>query len=136
MCIRDSISNSVKFITMKKVMSLPTGLTQQGQRISGSKYFNKQIICMTTSEIAKRLYELCSSKLLAQAQMELYSDDSVSIEPSNAQWGLMTVKGKKAVMQKGRDFMTLVTEWNGAFTGQPIIYLSLIHISEPTRLLS
>lgn len=81
---------------------------------------------MNTQEIAKRLYELCNSKLFAQAQIELYSDDSVSIEPSNAQWGLMTVMGKKAVMQKGRAFMALVTEWNGAFTGQPIVYGSFI----------
>ena len=81
---------------------------------------------MTTQEIAKRLYELCSSKLFAQAQIDLYSDDSVSIEPSNPQWGLKTVKGKEAVMQKGRAFMTLVTEWNGAFTSQPIVYGSFI----------
>ena len=65
---------------------------------------------MTTREIAKRLYELCSSKLFAQAQIDLYSDDSVSIEPSNAQWDLKTVKGKKAVMQKDKAFMTVATE--------------------------
>ena len=81
---------------------------------------------MTTHEIAKRLYELCSSKLFAQAQIDLYSDDSVSIEPSNAQWGLTTVKGKNNVMRKGKAFMASVTEWNGAFTSQPIVYGSFI----------
>ena len=81
---------------------------------------------MTTHEIAKKLYELCSVKQFAQAQIDLYSDDSVSIEPSNAQWGLRTVKGKKAVMLKGKAFMTLVTEWHGAFTGHPIVYGSFI----------
>ena len=77
---------------------------------------------MTIKEIAERLYELCSSKLFAKAQIELYSDDSVSIEPLNAQWGLQTVKDKEALMQKGKDFMALVTEWHGAFIGQPIVY--------------
>jgi hypothetical protein len=81
---------------------------------------------MTTQEIAKRLYELCSAKLFAQAHIDLYSEDSVSIEPSIAHWDIITVKGKKAIMQKGKAFMTLVTEWNGTFTSQPIVYGSFI----------
>jgi limonene-1,2-epoxide hydrolase len=81
---------------------------------------------MTTQEIAKRLYELCSTRQFAKAQIELYSEDSVSIEPVNAQWGLTTVRGKEAVIQKGKAFMSLVTEWNGAFTGHPVVYGSFI----------
>jgi hypothetical protein len=81
---------------------------------------------MTTQEIAKRLYELCSAKQFAKAQLELYSKDSVSIEPVNAQWGLTSVKGKDAVMQKGKEFMASIIEWNSAFTGQPVVYGAFI----------
>ena len=64
---------------------------------------------------------MCSARQFATAQMELYSENTSSIEPANAQWGLATVTGKEAVMQKGKAFMTQVTEWNGAFTGQPVV---------------
>ncbi len=77
---------------------------------------------MTTQKIAKTLYDLCSSRQFAQAQMNLYSDDSISVEPSKPKWGLKTVKGKKAVLQKGKAFMESVTEWNAVFISQPIIY--------------
>ncbi len=77
---------------------------------------------METQEMAERLYELCSSKLFAQAQIELYSNNAVSIEPANAKWGLETVKGKEALMQKGKSFMALVTEWHAASTGRPMVY--------------
>jgi hypothetical protein len=76
--------------------------------------------------IAKKLHELCSTKQFAKAQMDLYSDDSVSIEPANPQWGLTTVTGKQSVMEKGKAFMALVTEWHGAYTKEPVVYGPLI----------
>lgn len=74
---------------------------------------------MTTTDVANRLIELCRSGQIFKAQEELYSDDVSSIEPANSM--LKSVKGKKALDQKGAEFASMIEERHGGSFSDPIV---------------
>lgn len=75
---------------------------------------------MTTQEVANRFNELAQSGQWDKIQEELYSEDAESIEPPNSP-GLQSVKGLKAIKEKGRKFNEAVEEMHSGYSKEPVI---------------
>ncbi len=75
---------------------------------------------MTIQEIANRLVEHCRAGNYTAAQEELYSEDAESIEPAHMP-GLQTVKGRDAIVEKGKKFQSMVEEIHGGSVSDPVI---------------
>lgn len=82
---------------------------------------------MTTKQVANRLVELCRKGQILEAQQELFSDDVTSTEPPQAP--LPFAKGKKAVLEKGKQFASMIEVNHGTTFSDPIIggnYFSIV----------
>ena len=82
---------------------------------------------MTTEQVANRLVEMCRKGQILEAQQELFSDDVSSIEPPHAPFPM--AKGKKDVMEKGKNFAAMIEERHGGSFSDPIIggnYFSIV----------
>src|SRR5579872_5388516 len=82
---------------------------------------------MTTKEVANRLLELCRKGQILEAQQELFAEDVTSIEPPHAP--LPMAKGKKAVLEKGKQFASMIEVNHSTFFSDPIIggnYFSIV----------
>lgn len=75
---------------------------------------------MTTQDVADRLYELLEEGKWEQAQDELFSQNTKSIEPPNSP-GLVSVEGLDNIKKKGQQFNEMVEEMHGGYTGKPIV---------------
>jgi hypothetical protein len=76
---------------------------------------------MTTSEIAKRLAELCRQGKWEEAQKELFSDDAVSIEPHASPAFDKETKGLNAIMEKGKKFESMAEKLHSVDVNEPIV---------------
>jgi len=74
---------------------------------------------MTTQQVANRLVELCRTGQILQAQEELYGDDINSIEPEHAPG--QSAKGKKAVIERGKQFASTIEERHGGSFSDPLV---------------
>ena len=74
---------------------------------------------MTTQEVANRLVELCSTWQIQQAQTELYGANMVNIEPAGAP--VEKAVGLKAVVEKGKQFASMIEERHGGSITDPIV---------------
>ena len=74
---------------------------------------------MTTSQIADRLVALCRAGQFDAAQLELYADDAISIEPDGTP--MQVAEGLAAIQEKGRQFMASVEEMHGVTLSEPVI---------------
>ena len=74
---------------------------------------------MTTQEVANRLVELCRIGQIQQAQTELYGETMVSIEPAGAP--VEKAEGLKAVIEKGKQFASMIEERHGGSITDPIV---------------
>jgi len=83
---------------------------------------------MTTQAIASRLTELCQQSAWEQAQTELFSDDAQSIEPPNAP-GMHSVEGLDNIIQKGRQFQSMVEQVHGGSVQGPLVAGNRIALS-------
>lgn len=75
---------------------------------------------MTTQEVANRLVELCRTGQIIPAQEELFSDNVKSIEP-NDNMGARETTGKAAVIEKGKNFSSLIEEVHNSYISDPIV---------------
>lgn len=75
---------------------------------------------MTTQEVANRMSELFKQNQWHQAQEELYADDCESIEPAHAQ-GMQSVKGKQAIVDKGKQFQSMIEEMHGGWVSDLVV---------------
>jgi len=75
---------------------------------------------MTIQEIANRLIEYCRVGNYTAAQQELFSEDADSIEPEHMP-GLQTVKGRDAIVEKGKQFQSMVEEIHSSTVSDPVI---------------
>ena len=75
---------------------------------------------MTIQEIANRLVEHCRTGNYTAAQEELYSEDAESIEPAHMP-GLQSVKGRDAIVEKGKQFQSMVEEIHGSTVSDAVI---------------
>jgi len=74
---------------------------------------------MTTQEVADRLVTLCRKGQIRQAQDELYGDNIESIEPAHAP--LPSAKGKKAVIERGKQFASMIEKRHGGSFSDPLV---------------
>jgi len=73
---------------------------------------------MTTQQVANRLVELCRQGKIEETQQELFADDCISIEPYGP---VREVKGKQEIIDKGKNFMSMVEEFHGSEISDPIV---------------
>lgn len=76
---------------------------------------------MTTSDIAKRLVELCRQGLYETAQKELYAVDAVSIEPFSTPGFEKETKGLDAITEKGHKWEAAVQELHSLTVSEPLV---------------
>jgi limonene-1,2-epoxide hydrolase len=74
---------------------------------------------MTTQQVADRLVALCRKGEISKAMEELYADEIVSIEPEHGP--TKTARGKKAVLEKGKQFASMIEERHGGSFSDPIV---------------
>jgi len=76
---------------------------------------------MTTTEIAKRLAELCRQGQYDKAQKELYAEDAVSIEPYPSPAFEKETKGLDAIVEKGHKWESMVKETHNLTISEPLV---------------
>lgn len=74
----------------------------------------------TTAEVAARFHELAQQEKWFEIQDELFADDVRSVEPATAT-ALSNAEGKRAVRQKGEDWVKRVTAFHGGHTTAPVL---------------
>ena len=74
---------------------------------------------MSTKKVADRLIELCRQGQMQQAQEELYGQNMVSIEPAGAP--VEKAVGLKNVVEKGKQFASMIEERHGLSITDPVI---------------
>lgn len=75
---------------------------------------------MTTQDVANRMSELFKENKWDQVQLELFADDSESIEPAHSP-GLKSVKGKEAIKKKGADFNAMIEEMHSGWVSDLVV---------------
>jgi hypothetical protein len=88
---------------------------------------------MTTQQVADRLTELCRTGQILQAQEELYADNIVCREPEHAP--MQSATGKQAVMEKGKQFASMIEERHGGSFSDPQVsgrYFSVAMVLDAT----
>ena len=75
---------------------------------------------MTTQEVADKLVAYMRKGQIFDAQVELYADDIVCIEPEGTMAPHYT-KGKEAVGEKGKQFASMIEERHGGSCSDPVV---------------
>lgn len=75
---------------------------------------------LTVQEVATRFNELAQQEKWFEIHDELFSDDVVSIDPSDSPY-MGYAEGRAAVRQKGEDFVRRITALHGALTSAPVV---------------
>jgi SnoaL-like domain len=77
---------------------------------------------LTTQEVANRFNELAQSGQWDKIQEELFSEDSVSIEPPHGvAMGMSNAAGIAAIKAKGEAFGKMVEEMHGGYSTPPVV---------------
>lgn len=76
---------------------------------------------MTTSDIASKLVAYCRKGEFEAAQKELYSPDSVSIEPASSPAFAKETKGLQAIITKGHTFNATIEEYHSIDVSDSIV---------------
>ena len=77
---------------------------------------------MNVEQVAQRLVQLCREGKYDEAQVELYSDDAVSIEPPNLPPGALgDAHGLEAIREKGRQFEASLEAVHSSFVSEPVV---------------
>jgi hypothetical protein len=79
----------------------------------------QKTIVMTTTEVANRLVDLCRKGEIQKAGQELYGENIVSTEPSNAP--IPKAVGLKAVIEKGNQFASMIEQTHGGTISDPLV---------------
>lgn len=74
---------------------------------------------MTTQQVATQLVALCRQGEIMKAMEELYREDIVSNEPAHSL--TKTAKGKKAVLEKGKQFASSIEVRHGGSFSEPTV---------------
>src|SRR5438309_11853447 len=75
---------------------------------------------MTTREVADQLVKMCRNGKVEEAKQELFTEDTLSIEPVE---GLLPreTKGLKAIQRKAEMFIAMVDQFYGSTITDPVI---------------
>jgi hypothetical protein len=76
---------------------------------------------MTTQQIATRLYELCQQGKFSDVQNELYNAAATSTEPDQT-GNIVTVTGLEAIVDKGKQFQSMVEAHHGGYINEPTVF--------------
>jgi hypothetical protein len=76
---------------------------------------------MTTQQIANRLVELCRKGEFETAQKELFTAETVSIEPYATPDFEKETRGLDAIIEKGHKFESMVQEMHSMGMSEPIV---------------
>lgn len=77
---------------------------------------------MSTQQVADRLVALCREGKYDQAQVELYADDAVSIEPEGLPPGALgNAQGLAAIREKGRQFEERIEAMHSSSVSDPVV---------------
>jgi len=74
---------------------------------------------MTTEQVASRLVSLCREGKFEDAQVELYADHAISIEPAGGP--IASVDSLKGVIENGRKFRASIERVHQLNVSNPII---------------
>ncbi len=81
---------------------------------------------MTTFEIANRLKELCSKGEYETAQLQLFADNVVSIEPMESEFFEKETTGLQNIIEKGHKFEKIVQEMHATAISEPLVTGNII----------
>ena len=84
---------------------------------------------MTTQQIADRLVQLCRKGDFEKAQKELFAQDAISIEQQATPGFEKETKGLEAILEKGKQFGTMLEETRSVSISDPIIAGNAISLS-------
>jgi len=84
---------------------------------------------MTTQQIADRLVQLCRKGDFEKAQKELFAQDAISIEQQATPGFEKETKGLEAILEKGKQFGTMLEETHSVSISDPIIAGNAISLS-------
>ena len=75
---------------------------------------------MTTKEVADQLIKMCREGKVEEAKQEFFTDDTISIEPSE---GILPkeTKGLKGIEKKAELFISMVEHFYGHTITEPVI---------------
>jgi hypothetical protein len=76
---------------------------------------------MTTQQVADRLAGFCRKGDFEKAQKELFADDAVSIEPQSTAGFEKETKGLDAILEKGKQFNSMMEEAHSVQISDPIV---------------
>jgi hypothetical protein len=87
---------------------------------------------MTTQEVADKLVEMCRAGKVEEVKVDLFTEDTTSIEPREGALPLET-KGLLAIQQKANLFISMVDEFYSNTISDPIVagnYFSLAWVTD------
>ena len=75
---------------------------------------------MTTKEVADQLVKMCRDGKVEEAKQELFTEDTLSIEPTE---GILPkeTKGLKAIQKKAELFISMVEQFYGSAITDPVV---------------
>lgn len=75
---------------------------------------------MTTKEAADQLVKMCRDGKVEEAKQELFTEDTLSIEPAE---GILPkeTKGIKAIQKKAELFISMVEQFYGSTITEPVV---------------
>jgi hypothetical protein len=75
---------------------------------------------MTTKEVADKLITMCLEGKIEEAKQELFTEETLSIEPTE---GILPkeTKGLKAIQEKAELFISMVEQFYGSTITEPVI---------------
>lgn len=76
---------------------------------------------MTTKEVADKLVKMCREGKVEEAKQELFTEDTVSIEPTDEGFLPKETKGLKAIEKKAEFFVSMVDRFYGSTITDPVI---------------
>jgi hypothetical protein len=91
--------------------------------------FLAKLPAMTVPQIAHRLAQLCNQGDFEQAQKELFADDAVSIEMQDSPGFPKETKGLDAIIEKGKNFASMVEEVHGCDASDPLVSGNVIALT-------
>jgi len=75
---------------------------------------------LTTQEVADRFHELAQQEKWFEIQDEFFAAGVKSVEPEHSRY-LPYAEGKKAVYDKGMDFVRRITDVHKMYTSAPLV---------------
>lgn len=84
---------------------------------------------MTVPQIALRLAELCNQGEFEKAQIELFAENAVSIEPEASAGFEKETRGLAAILEKGKKFASMVEQTHSCSVSDHLVAGNMIALA-------